>query len=600
MSSLIRTDELDFARIKQNIKTFLSSQSTLQDYDFEGSVLSTLIDVLAYNTHYNSLYTNLAINESFIDSASKRSSLSSISKLLGYIPRSVASSKAIVNIVVSTFDANTNVLTLPAGMTFSSTVDNTAYVFNLISDVSASKSSSSSSFLFPNISIYEGERSTITYTKSISSKFVIPEENVDTNTLRVSVYNPADSSNTSYIYARSLVDVSATDDVYFLKQVDGTLYEIFFGDGVFGTVVEDGSIITMSYLVCTGEDSNAASIFSYSGGADSTKTYGITTQFVASGGAPQEDKESIRYFAPLSYQSQGRAVTANDYAATLSELYPNIETINVWGGQDNIPPKYGKVFIAAKPYGRDSFTDAEKSDLRQGIISTRGVVTVTPEFVDPKYFDIEMATNVYYDPGKTTIRSGEIATNVRDVISSYGTTLSKFEVAFRHSKVTAAIDKAEKSIVSSISTIRVRSTQTPILGVESDYSVNFRNPIAQSNISTFFSTRFFLLGYTNRGYLKNNGADIEFYTEDSAGVPTLEKVVGTLDFNGSINLQNLQIVSLYDPILEFVFYPSSYDVIPPNGTIVRLPDNKVTINVIVDNLSQVKSARFDHIFSPSR
>ena len=598
-SNLIRTDELSFSEIKQNLKTFLSAQSTLADYDFDGSVISVLLDVLAYNTHYNALYTNLAVNEMFLDSASKRSSLSSISKLLGYTPRSVASSTATISIVVSgTFASNT--MTLSPGTTFSTEIDGEAFTFNLIEDVSATKATLDSTFSFPSIKIYEGESVSITYTQAAETRFVVPENNVDMNTLRVSVFNPGNSSTTIFTSATSIVDVGASDNVYFTKHIDDDLYEIFFGDGVFGTEVTAGSIVTMQYLVSKGKLANQASVFSYSGGADATKTYTVTTVFSSAGGADMEDKESIRFYAPLAYQAQGRAVTANDYAAVIAEAYPAVESITVWGGQDNIPPQFGKVFIAAKPFGRDNFTEDEKNEFRQGIIRQRGVVTVSPEFVDPRYYDVELVSNVYFDPSKTIMRAGEIETEVRNAITSFSENMSKFEVAFRHSKLTALIDAAEPAIVSSITTLRVRSLQTPILGVESDYTVNFRNPIAQSNTPTFYSTRFFLVGYADRGYMKNNGTDIEFYTEDSAGVPTFRKVVGSLDYNGIATIQDLNITSLYDDILEFVFYPNSYDVVPPNGVIIRLPAEKVTVNVIVDNLSQVKSARFDHIFSSSR
>ena len=598
-SNLIRTDELSFSEIKQNLKTFLSAQTTLADYDFDGSVISVLLDVLAYNTHYNALYTNLAVNEMFLDSASKRSSLSSISKLLGYTPRSTASSVATVSILVSgTFGSNT--LTLSPGMTFSTEIDGEAFTFNLIEDVSASKGNLDTTFTFTNVKIYEGESVSITYTQATETRFVVPETNVDMNTLTVSVFNPGNSATTIFSAASSIVDVGSTDNIYFTKHIDDDLYEISFGDGVFGTVVTAGSIVTMTYLVSQGPAANKASVFSYSGGADPLKTYSVTTLFASSGGAALEDKESIRFYAPLSYQAQGRAVTANDYASIIAEAYPAVESITVWGGQDNVPPQYGKVFIAAKPYGRDNFTDDEKSEFRQGIIRQRGVVTISPEFVDPKYYDIELISNVYFDPSKTIKKAGEIETDVRSVMSDFSSTLSKFEVAFRHSKLSAIIDSTDNSIVSSITTLRIRSLQVPVLGVESDYTVNFRNPIAQSNTPTFYSTRFYLIGYTDRGYLKNNGTSIDFYTENSLGVPSFRKTVGSMDFNGIVTIQDLNITALYDELLEFVFYPNSYDVVPPNGVIIRMPDDKTTVNVIVDNLSQVKSARFDHIFSSSR
>lgn len=603
MSNLIQTGNLDFADIKENLKTFLSSEKYaefLGDYDFDGSVISTLIDVLAYNTHYNALYTNMGINEMFIDSASKRSSLASIAKLLGYTPKSITSAKCIVDIIVTPSVSTSTTLTLNAGTTFATTVNDVTYTFNLLEDISASKLSSATAFTFSDVSLYEGERVTITYTQGPDVRFVIPEANADTSTIKVLVYNQTLGAYVNYVSSKSIVDAGSTDNVFFIKHVDGGVNEILFGDGVFGTAVPEGSVVTITYLLSNGDAANNASVFSYSGGANSANIFNVITKFASSGGAPEESKESIRYYAPLNYQAQGRVVTANDYAAIISSTYPYIESVSVWGGQDNNPPQFGKVFIAAKPFGRDTFTALEKFELKQGIINAKGMVTVVPEFVDPLYFDVEVLSNVYYNPSKTLLSVGEMQTEVKATILTYANTLSKFETAFRHSYLTAQIDATDKSFVSSITTIRVRSKVFVELGIEANYSVDFKNPIANSNTSTFYSTRFFLDGYSDRGYLKNDGNEINFYTEDANGVPYFQKKVGTLDYAGVVTLDNLTITSLYDADLEFVFWPSSYDVVPKNGTIIRIPSDKVTVNMIVDNLSIVKTAKFDHIFSASR
>lgn len=598
--SLINTGALDFADIKANLKTFLSAQTELVDYDFDGSVISTLIDLLAYNTHYNALYTNLAINETFIDSASKRSSITSIAKLLGYTPKSVTSAKATVNIAVTPADQSSNTITLAAGTTFSTEISGAAFVFNLMSDVSASKGPGATQFLFTNLSLSEGEKISITYTKLPETKFVVPERTADMSSLKVSAFNPATSTTTVYSGANTIVDTKSTDNVFFTKQRDNGLYEIFFGDGVFGTIVPVGAVVTLTYLISAGTAANGAAVFSYSGSGNSSNSYQVTTVFASSGGAAEEDKESIRFFAPLSYQAQGRAVTAHDYAALVGEAHSNIESIAVWGGQDNIPPQYGKVFIAVKPYGKDTFSTQEKLDFRKGIISKRGMVTVTPEFVDPRYFDVELDANIYYDPRKTTLPAGQIETAVRDVVATYSATLSKFDVAFRHSTITAAMTSADKAIVSSISSIRVRYGADLYIGADANYSYNFANPIHEEPHPTFYSTRFYLKDYTDRGYLRNNGTDIEFYTEDAGGVPHFQKVVGTINFNGSVSIPMLHISSLYDPKFEFVFWPSSYDVIPPNGIIVRLPAEYTRVSMVVDSLSQARNSRREYVFSSSR
>lgn len=599
MTNPIRTESLDFTEIKQNLKAFLSTQSTLLDYDFDGSIISNLLDVLAYNTHYNALYTNLAINEMFLDSASKRSSIASIAKLLGYVPKSIAAARAQIRVEASRISGTPDAtLILPKGTSFTTELNGSSYVFNLLEDKIVAKNNTENLYVFAGVDIVEGEQATITYIQSAKTKIIIPEKRADMTTLKVS----ATSQNTTKVYtaATSIVDVGYFDNIYFTRFRDDGFYEIYFGDGTFGTKVDDGSVITLSYMVCNGESANLASSFVYSAGADGAYQYTVSTEFVATGGAVEEDKESIRFFAPLTHQAQGRAVTANDYISILAESYPNIESVSVWGGQDNIPPKYGKVFIAAKPYGKDTFTVNEKYDLAKGIIKNRGVVTVTPEFVDPRYFDVELTSNIYYNPNLTTLAAGAIQSNALAAISTYSNSLSKFDVAFRHSTLTNKLSTIDPSIVSSISTLRVRQVLTPYLGVSTNYSQNLGNPIASAAGSTFNSSRFFLDGYANRGYLSNVGTDIVFFTEDAGGVPSYQTIVGTLNFSGIITLQNLNILSLYDNLLEFVFYPSSYDVIPPNGVIIKLPMKYVKVNMIIDSLSQSRNSKSEYIFSASR
>jgi hypothetical protein len=591
MSSLIKTDDLDFADIKRNLKAFLSSQTELQDYDFDGSVISTLIDLLAYNTHYNSLYTNLSINEMFIDSASKRSSLASIAKLMGYTPRSVTASTAIVDLTVKS-PSNPATLTIPAGTRFTTENSGKAYTFNLMDDVSAVRSSGNS-YVFTGLKISEGELLSTTYVTDVHTKYVIPNASVDMSKLRVSV------GGVAFVAAKSMVGVRATDKVYYTNLNESGLYEIYFGDGVFGVSVPVGSVVKIRYLASTGAAANGNILFSYSGGSESTNQYSVIATQLSSNGGAAESRDSIRYYAPLYYQSQDRAVTSNDYAAIVSTAYPEIETVMVWGGQDNVPPQYGKVFIAAKPYGRDFFTDAEKRTFAYGVAKVKGVITVTPQFVDPKYMDIEFTSNIYYDPSVLTRQIGDIETDVRYILAQYQNKLAKFETAYRHSYLTQAISAVDASIVSTINTVRVRTNILPQLNVATNYSVKFGNPIQNNATSTFYSTRFYLFGYTDRGYIKNVGADLYFFTEAVDGTASQQIKVGTLDFAGSVSLIPLMITGKYDLTFEFVFYPSSYDVIPLNGYILRIPNNHIKVNMIVDAISQTRSAKTEHIFSAS-
>jgi hypothetical protein len=589
----LQTGDLDFVTIKDNLKQFLSSQSELQDYNFDGSALSTLLDVLAYNTHYNGLYTNMAVNEMFIDSASKRSSIVSIARMLGYVPHSVVSAVATISLQVLSAN-DTNTLTLPRGTVFGTENNGTTYSFNLLQDVTVAKTSPGV-FNFPSIQISEGTLASITYVKNNSTRFVIPEPNVDITTLQVLV-NGVDIYNAD----KSMLLLNSLSKAYFLKQTDNSLYEVVFGDGTFGVALNNGDSIQFSYLISSGSVGNFMSLFTYSGGANSSNTYSATTLVASNGGAAAEDKESVRHFAPMYYQAQGRAVTTADYAAIVSETYPEIETLSVWGGQDNIPPQYGKVFIAAKPTGAESFSVAEKRAMRQGIVNARGVITVTPEFVDPRYIDIEVTAGVYYDPAKMVRAPGLLETDVRAAIASMNSDLAKFNVPYRHSALTANMLALDPSIVSVINSIRVRVAQTPIFNQSTNYSTDFKNPIARDQDSVFWTTRFYIDDYSDRGYFRNIGEDIYFYTEDVNGISTQQRKYGTLDYAGSITLSNFTVTGLYDDTFEFVYYPVSYDIIPPNGYIIRLPSNHVKINMIADSLDMSRMNKVDHIFTPSR
>ena len=586
----INTGDLDFSKIKENLKTFLSSQSELTDYDFDGSVLSTIIDVLAANTHYNALYTNMAINEMFIDSASKRSSIASIAKLMGYVPKSIKSAKAVLSITMTTPTALTGIPTIPAGTKFTTEVDGNDYIFNLLEDKTGT-TIGSNTYQFTNVNVYEGTVSSVNYTKSANTKFVVPDPDADVSSLVVKV------DGETYTYANSLVDVNSTSKVYFLKQLDD-VYEVYFGEGTFGVAIVNGANVSIKYLKSSGASANFAALFSYAGGANSTYTYYVTSTLASYGGANQESKESIRYFAPLYYQSQGRAVTTSDYAAIVADNYPEIETMSVWGGQDNIPPQFGKVFIAVKPTGRDVFTDSEKYEMKSGIISKRSIISVTPVFVDPKYYDVDLSVSVYYDPAKTSLESGQIQAEVLNTISNYNTQITAFDKSYRHSVLMNNISDSDSSIVSVIGTHRIRTSMSPIFGVLSDYSIDFKNPISQSTSSTFYSTRVYISDYIDRGYFKNDGTDIYFYTEDISGTPTKQNKYGTIDYSGKITMDRINITGLYDDAFEFVFYPSSYDVIPKNGYITRIPEKYRTVSVLVDALSRNNKA--DHVFTPSK
>jgi hypothetical protein len=348
-SKRMSVSELDFDTIKTNLKTFLKGQTEFADYDFEGSGLSVLIDLLAYNTHYNGIYTNLAVNEMFLDSASKRASVVSLSKMLGYTPRSAVCARAVVNATISAPSSSPSVATLSAQQPFTTSIDGTSYTFYNLEDVTVSRSTGGN-YIFPNLTIVEGTPLSFKYTVATGVRYIIPNANIDVSTLSVQVQE----SSTSDIYetftrAEDLTSVTDTTKVYFLKEIDDGLYEITFGDGVLGTALTAGNVVTINYFVSSLEAPNSANIFTYNGVSVLGSNLSVVTVDAASNGSASEDLTSIKFNAPRLFAAQNRAVTPDDYKALIYSKFPAAQTVSVWGGEDNNPPVYGKTYICIKP-----------------------------------------------------------------------------------------------------------------------------------------------------------------------------------------------------------------------------------------------------------
>lgn len=602
-SKQISTSELDFDTIKTNLIAFLQAQPTISDYAYDGSVMSVLLDTLAYNTHYNSLYTNLAINEMFIDSASKRNSVISLAKLMGYRSKSVTAARALISIVVTPNISDTSTIyTLPKGTMFGTTIGTDTFKFVTLTDVSASRlSTGSTPYVFTNVEIVEGTRTQISYTNGVGATFVIPQRTADISTLQVRVYDNSSSTTfTVWELADSILNPTATSLVYYIKQREDMFYEIYFGNDLFGKSLQTGNVVALEYNLSKGELANKANTFVYLSGANSNYSYNVLTTVIAQGGAPEESIDSIRFNAPRSFTAQHRAVTSDDYIAILYSNFPTIETLNVWGGQDSVPPVYGKVFVAAKPVGRDTFSATEKTNMIQTLLNSRSVVTVIPEFIDPLYLDVELTTNVYYSPRNTTNGASTIAAIVKNTIASYANTLGKFDTVYRHSVMTRMIDSSESSIISNISTIMVKYQLTPYFNSNYNYSVNVGNPISVTGDAVVKTTKFQHVTYAEPCYIQNVGTDLHLYSVATDGTIFDRGVIGSYTASGMITLNSLNIVGMIDPQFEIRFTPYSYDVVPINNYIVRLASEAATVNVIVDSISINAAGSTNHIFSNSR
>jgi hypothetical protein len=589
-SKRMKVAELDFDTIKTNLKTFLQAQSEFSDYDFEGSGLSVLIDLLAYNTHYNGVYTNLAVNEMFLDSASKRSSVVSLSKMLGYTPRSAVCARATVNVSITAPTSSPTVATLPAQQPFLTSIDGVSYVFYNLEDVTVSRSTSGN-YTFSNLSIVEGTPLSFKYTVASGVRYIIPNANIDISTLSIQVQESATSDiYETFTRSEDLTAVTDTTKVYFLKEIDDGLYEITFGNGVLGTAVENGNVVTINYFVSSLEAPNSANIFTYNGVSVLGSNLSVTTVSPAINGSASEDLNSIKFNAPRLFAAQNRAVTPDDYKALIYSEFPAAQTVSVWGGEDNNPPIYGKTYICIKPKDATKLTNQQKETISNEILTPRSVVSITPEIVDPEYFNIKVTSFVHYNPKETSKTAAQIETIVKNAILNYDLNeLQKFDGVLRYTKLTGIIDQADPSIVNNITRLMVRHPHTPQYGVNAQYVLNLINPISQDGGKqgeVFASTGFYIPGSTLIHYLDDDAAgNIRlYYLNSNLDKVFVNRTQGSIDYEkGLVLVRGLNIVSLDGAFFEWQVKPESYDIVSALNQIVQIDPTLLSVTAIADN-----------------
>ena len=590
----INTAELDFDAIKSNLKTFLQGQSTFADYDFEGAGLSVLLDILTYNTHYNALYTNLAVNESFLDSASKRSSVVSRAKEIGYIPHSATGAVATVNITVTGTSSLPATLTLPAYSSFTTTIEGAQYTFYNTEAISTPLSGSS--YTFTGVDIKEGTPLTFKYTVAAGTQYILPNSGVDLSTLKVRVQDSATSSvfNT-FVNQEEILNLDGTSQVFFIKEIEGELYELEFGNNTIGKALVTGNVVNISYMVTNTTEANGARLFAYNGSTLLGGTVAITTTTPAVGGAEIETIDSIRYNAPRSYSSQNRAVTVEDYKALIFRLYPEADTVNAWGGEDNIPAVYGKVFLSIKPTNSTVLTVAQKNYIINEVLKQKNVVSITPEIVDPEYINLEITTTAYYNPRLTSKSETELKSLVTDTIKAYNTeNLESFTGIFRHSNLSSDIDSTEDSIVSNITTIKLHREIEVQYNTNANYVVYLGNPIYNSTVpeQSITSTGFYIAGNENIMYLEDLPTDsrhgvlkMYYYNID---IKTYYRTFGTIDYQtGTVNMPELEITGIDQTtgIFELIIKPQSNDVVSIRNQLVTIPDEYINVSMVLDKVS---------------
>lgn len=584
----INVTELDFDGIKGNLKNFLKGQTEFQDYDFEGSAMSVLLDVLAYNTHYNALYNNMAINEMFLDSARKRNSVVSISKMLGYTPRSATCAQATVTIVVSGGTSSPSNLTLPAYSSFTSSINGKAYTFYTQGAITVNRVANT--YTFSDVELIEGVPLSYQYNVSAGTRYIIPNVGVDLDTLKVRVQENA-SSNVYETWAKAgeIVDIENDTNAYWTKEIDDGLYELTFGDDNLGRALSEGNVIHLDYFVSSLDAPNGARVFTYNGSTlISGATVSVTTTDPANNGADRESTESIRFNAPRAYSAQNRAVTPDDYKALIYSAVPEAQSVTVWGGEDNDPPVYGKTFICVKPRNASKLTTVQKANIVSTVLGKRGVVSVIPEIVDPEYINIALHVTVYYNEQATTKSSTDIASSVRSTVMEYNNTdLQVFDGVFRYSKLTKLIDETDPSIVNNITTVLLRRKISPRYNTSAQYILNMINPILSTGLpeNSFSSTGFYISGSDQIHYLDDDGvAYVRLWRYGDNGIKIIvDNQIGTIDYNrGYIDIRNLNIIALADVDLEISIRPLSNDVVSALTQIAEIATDHLYVTAIAD------------------
>tara|TARA_Y100000361_G_scaffold62202_1_gene54647 strand:- start:156 stop:2021 length:1866 start_codon:yes stop_codon:yes gene_type:complete len=601
MATKVDISELDFDGIKTNLKTFLSQQTEFQDYDFEGAGMSVLLDLLAYNTHYLSYNTNIVANEMFLDSADLRESVVSLAKTVGYTPTSSACSTATIKVVVN--NATGASLTMSRGTKFTSTVNSQSYTFVNNADVTITPVDGV--YTFNDLSIKEGSLLNFKYTVNTSDtdqRFVIPNQNVDTTTLTVKIQNSSsDSTTNTYTLATGITEITSTSKVYFLQEVEDGKFEVYFGDGVLGKAIENGNIVILDYIVNNRAAPNGANTFTLSGNIGGFSNTTITTVSNASNGAGPESINSIKLQAPRDYAAQDRAVTSNDYKTLVKTLYANTDAVQVWGGEDNSTPNYGKVYISIKAKSGANLTTATKNDVVSSL-KKYSVASVTPIIVDPETTFITTNTSFKYNSAETTKDVTTLQTNVLNEISNHSASaLQNFTGVFRHSELTRKIDNVDSAILSNITTIKLYKFFTPTLNSALKYTLSYNNAFYNPH-SGHNSSAGGIISSTGFKINDDSSANEHFLDDDgegnvrayylSSGVRTYtSSSFGTVNYStGEIVLTSANITSISNvdgatsTQIRVFAIPNSNDIAPVRNQILQIDTANSTVTGAVDEI----------------
>jgi hypothetical protein len=580
-NTYLKVTEVDFDQIRTNLKSYLTTQDQFQDYNFEGSALATLLDVLAYNTHYNAFYLNMLANEMFLDTAQQRDSVVSRAKELGYLPSSAIGSQANVSLTFTGIANTTSQFTIPRNATFTTTVDDVSYTYVVPTAKTVLNISNTYS---TSVIIKEGTPLTHRFTVSTTNpvRYILPNANIDTSSIKVTVQESSvDTTTTEYLQATNTNQVSSNSPIYFLEESADKKYEIVFSPGILGKPVKNGNIVIVEYLVCNASDTDGASVFTVDNlnlGVSYTSV-AIVTNKASSGGSDSESISSIKFNAPRNFQTQNRAIIKNDYERIISSENSDIQSVTAFGGELADPAVYGKVFIALKPVGALQSTENKKVSIRTSIID-RTPLGVDPVMIDPEYTYIIPTIKVFYNRTTSSATTSEVETSALSAIADFSTNnLEQFDRRFRFSRFVRSLDNLTVAeILNTDASIQMQKKIIPLLNVSQSIVLLFNNKIKTSTLS---STQF--VYETFNCFFDDDGlGTVRVYRFDDTNTKVIqESNIGTIDYDtGKISLSDFKPTSLVGSQIEINVTPDSLDVTPVREQILIMQSVDADVTAI--------------------
>ena len=595
----LNISELDFTKIKENLTGFLTSQAEFVGYNFKGSGFDVLLDVLAYNTHYNAYYDNMVENEMFLDSATLRDSVVARAKHLGYLPRSAKGSKASVTLEITPTD-NPAVISIPKNTQFQGEVGGVSYIWCTQNSHSVNVNANGI-YTVSDVTLTQGIPSIFRYTANTGDpdqRFILPNANTDIDQLTVTVQvSASDTDSSTYTRANDITTINSTSKIYFVEEAEEGKYEVQFGDGVLGNKLANGNIVILSSLICDANSTNAAKSFSVVSEVGGYANVKIVTTSAASGGALAADIEEIKFNAPKNFEAQNRCVTIFDYVTTIKQEYSGADAVVAWGGEDADPPVYGKVYVAIKPTSGAVLTESAKTVVKDTILNKRNVVGITPEILDPNYMYLKINSTVKYDSGLTTNSAAVLKSTISTAVTDFGASnLKTFDKSFRYSKLIQAIDEAEVSIKSNQTSVTIKRLLYPALGSSAAYTLPFSNQIyhpANNFWGAITSSEFSYRDSVNTLWtgcrLQDDNGVLQVYRSSGDERILVDNNVGEVTYlTGKVALTSFKPVAIGSETtgnttsMDVFVTPASADILPLREQIILIESGDVNVTMLDD------------------